>query len=287
MEDPWFAASPYGLGRWPLPSSVELDDEFGLEVILWRYGSKAFYSMSSSWAGYARDFKTVFSTFLGFANEKVPAERIRNFARRWGVLPLRSYSGVRPTGGADGINTVEGWRYTAYAFRGALAWADALRSEELPSSRPIIDVNHFFDLYDLPAGPFLHEPAAERDRELEHADLRGERATMRARLKSSRRALAVCIEKVLRVSGARPSIHLASSDQWAPEIKLGGGSLLAALANELLVTLTGATVLCAGCARPIEPKRRSSKRRSFCDACRKLRVPKRMAEEDYRRRRDE
>lgn len=86
---------------------------------------------------------------------------------------------------------------------------------------------------------------------------------------------------------ARVRVELARDD-GRPVVQLGGGTLLGAIALQLALAIsrTDGLAICSGCGVSYMPTRcPSAGRRRYCQACRKAGAPGRAAAADYRSRR--
>jgi len=102
------------------------------------------------------------------------------------------------------------------------------------------------------------------------------------------RHLSAMLQYWLNISRARPLVAWSGKDV---DVGLGSETLFGNLAIQLmlLISKSEGIVFCDGCSKPYTPTLRRPKtgQRSFCQECRARRVPKRMADRDYRARKRE
>jgi hypothetical protein len=213
----------------------------------WRYGPPGLASTKR------RATRGLLERFIRLADPRVRPERIEAFARTAGV-----FHHERGPGPGAGVDSIDKWRETARFF-GAIVGAGA----DLRAGRW------------LPAEPHWQHLARALDFDLEAA--------------ANRRGLLMLAYRTAIHLYVLPSVELQAvvRSDGTVSIQLGGGSLLGALAGELLRMLQGQErelSACAACGDLHQPRGQAG-RRSFCTACRASGAPVRLAKRDLASRR--
>jgi len=272
----------YDLRSWPLPRRARVSsDGMWLE---WSYPRKR---EPERMAGRRKPFGLLLGEFIDLSDSagtgRYSARHIEDFARRWGVFHHQGQRGP----GAKGRDSLTRWVHVIGGFRGILGLSEALRTGRAPATH---DLRLAMRL--LPRGTY--DPYARRVRTGGSAALsptpsRRERSLGRERadwLDTTRHVLKVATQSLLRTAGAAPILVLDPESRSRLRLEIGGGTLKAGLATQLLYAVTaseGGSSFCDGCGRSHVPRRRSSVgRRSFCEACRQQGVDNRVRVRDHR-----
>jgi hypothetical protein len=253
-----------------VPDTVRLVEHAGGEWLEWQWPATALPRRAPSG-------QELLTRFVALA--AAPAERIRQFAARWGVLGLcAGHKGpdrndVDPTtmlpgshdpaviwcpsapsaAGAGGCELLARWRDFAAAARSVLNVAARLR---------------------------VGQPVQAGDWEgvwPPWVELAGERPTSRQRWN----VMGQVVDYWLRM--ARVRFGARGRDGGGVQAVVGGGGLFGALAVQLLVAVSGAggLLICEECGLPFVPRRRYQK---YCKDC-GIRAAWRRASASYRLRR--
>lgn len=261
---------PVSQRAWGIPAYLELDGD----RLMWRH------LQGQRWPEPGQPGPKMLEDFFQLA-EAQPA-RVLGYARRWGILTLCEHGcpashnppppvpvpGGRgwctPLQGADGSywEPVEAWRYYARKLRALANIGAQLNANQLGKPEDWGRV-------------FPEEVEQGKPVPWWRPSVEGERAF-----------LGMILNQLTRLSDVRLDFQW-DWGQAAPEFRLAGGGLFAALVLQLVTAIARSDgwAYCAGCGTYFAPKsRRPGGRRAYCDDCQVRRVPQRDAARDYRAR---
>jgi hypothetical protein len=211
-------------------------------------------------------------------------EKIRDFARHWGVLEICKHSLPRshnPPG---------------YPLPDPVTWCNprGFRDSRSNCWEPLDAWRHFSRQFAavLNIRARLEEGKVGKSEDWKMALNNPDAPYWKQNITAEHDRLAMRLNEFLRIGAVRPSVHWFDYERWQAglpmrgwSIKLTFGGLFGALASQLAfaVARTQGLAICSACARPFTPiKQLSNGRRHYCTDCKKASA--RDASRDYRRR---